>query len=103
MNNSDKLFIGCKKNELINTLDSGMIKEAVQQYALVDDFILDIFRLYDGDKRGTLEKYLEDQNKIKEKIKTEGIKKAEIDKKLVGFIEEYGKNARDMYEEIKKL
>lgn len=103
MNESDKLFIQCKKSELINVLDSGMIKEAVQQYTLVDNFILDIFRLYDGDKRGILEKYLNDQNKLKDKIKTEGKNKAELDKKLVSLIDEYGKNSVDMYEEIKKL
>lgn len=103
MNESDKLFIQCKKDELINVLDSGMIKEAVQQYTLVDNFILDIFRLYDGDKREILEKYLNDQNKLKDKIKTEGKNKAELDKKLVSLIDEYGKNSVDLYEEIKKL
>lgn len=103
MNNSDKLFIQCKKNELINTLDSGMVKEAVQQYALVDGFILDVFRLFDKVEYKTFENYLNDQNKLKEQIKAEGTDKEAVDKKIVTLIEEYGKNARDMYEEIKKL
>jgi len=103
MNDSDDLFIKCKKNELINLLDSGMIKEAVQQFALVDGFVLDVFRLFDGDKRIALEKYLHDQNKLKEKIKTEGMVKADLDEKLTKLVEEYGKNAQEMYKEIKKL
>jgi len=103
MDETDKLFIKMKKNRLINTLDSGLIKEAVQQYDLVDAFVEDVFRLYDGDKRKGLEDYIHKQNKLKDDIKVEGNKKADIDKIIVEKIEQYGKNALEMYEEIKKL
>lgn len=101
MSDINKIIIDYKMNELNNILDSGTIKEAMAQFALVDSCILEI--LPHLTKTKTFETYLIDQLKIKETITELEKDKAKISEKQSKLINEYGDNARDIYEELKKL
>lgn len=101
MNKASELYVKQKKEQLIDTLDSGTIKEPIQQYALIDNFVLDILLVHDN--KTELEKYLKLQDDLKTKIKDENKKLEKQQKTIAELINEYGNNAREMYEEIKKL
>lgn len=97
---SNQLYIQCKKNDLFNILDSGTVKDEMAQYALIDGFVLDVFQKHP--QQQTFIQYLNDQNKLKDLIKELGLKRQQIDEQITKHIQDYGNNARDMYNLIKE-
>jgi hypothetical protein len=107
-NNIDKTIVQLvdewKKTDLIDMLDSGAVKEALPQFELINKFIVDIIP---NNPKPSFKRYLTDQLEIREKIRKLGTEKdktiEKLNKQIEKLVEEYGNNAREMYEQIKKL
>jgi len=111
MDETDRLYVEIKRNNLLNILESGTVAEAMDQYALVEGYVLDVVQKLPEDRRKKLERFLRDQHEIKntirkkkEQIDSIMLKKPEIimQQDIQGLIDEQASNSREIYSWIQK-
>ena len=96
MNGSVKLYVELVKNEMIETLESGSIRDPMQQYKYIDTVLQRFLLLNIENVNKAIVKYFEDQKKVKDDMEKA---MAEYQKHL----DVYADNCKNIYEEIKKL
>ena len=95
MDKSQEAYLKSLKKEMIDALESGLLKPE-EQYQMVNNTIKNMFLVRDDKITLTCLKYLDDQEKLTEQIKE---KNAEI----IKLQSEYVENVKKIYEQIKKL
>jgi hypothetical protein len=95
MDETDQLYIQLIKQEMIDALESGILKPE-QQYAMVDSVVQRLLRLKDENIVNVVKQYIDDQGTLKTKITT-------LQKDMEKTMDEYAENVKNMYEQIKKL
>jgi len=95
MDKSQEAFLKSLKKDMIDALESGLLKPE-EQYQMVNNTIKNMFLVRDDKITLTCLKYLDDQEKLTDSIKE---KNAEI----IKLQSEYVENVKKIYEQIKKL
>ena len=95
MDKSQEAFLKSLKKDMIDALESGLLKPE-EQYQMVNNTIKHMFLVRDDKITLTCLKYLDDQEKLTDSIKE---KNAEI----IKLQSEYVENVKKIYEQIKKL
>ena len=95
MDKSQEAYLKSLKKEMIDALESGLLKPE-EQYQMVNNTIKNMFLVRDDKITLTCLKYLDDQEKLTDSIKE---KNAEI----IKLQSEYVENVKKIYEQIKKL
>lgn len=96
MNKHEKLYMEMVKNQTVNTLESGGIEDPGLQISFIEDQLQKLILLKDEGFTDNIEKYTGIQNALKEKRKN-------LIKEVIKCDDEYAENAKNIYEEIKKL
>ena len=96
MDEKDRLYIDITKKEMKATLESGTLKNPMQQYAYIDSVLKNLLMINNPVLNSVAKKYFEDQKAVSAKIE---LARNEQQKAL----DEYAQNCKDIYEQIKKL
>lgn len=92
----DKRRLKSIKERAVAILESGHVTDPNAQYELVNSAVVDILQFKDKVVCDEIIKYLDDQDKLKKQIEDK-------QKELQKLMDEYGDNAKDIYEMIKKI
>lgn len=95
MDKSQEAFLKSLKKDMIDALESGLLKPE-DQYRTVNSTIKSMFLVRDDKITLTCLKYLDDQEKLTDKIK-------ELTDEITKLQTEYVENVKKIYEQIKKL
>lgn len=96
MDESETLYVELVKEEMIGTLESGALREPMQQYQYIDTVLQRLLLLKDPQINSVCKKYFLDQKKIKQDME-------KSQKEYQRLLDIYADNCKDIYEEIKKL
>lgn len=96
MDDGKKLFIDRTKKEMKETLESGVMEDATQQYAYVDNIVKQLILVGDIDIVNAANEYFKTQEQIKKEI-------VEKQKEIQTLMDKYASNSKEIYEEIQKL
>ena len=95
MDKSQEAYLKSLKKDMIDALESGLLKPE-EQYQMVNNTIKHMFLVRDDKITLTCLKYLDDQEKLTEQIK-------EKNSEIIKLQSEYVENVKKIYEQIKKL
>jgi len=95
MDKSQEAFLKSLKKDMIDALESGLLKPE-EQYQMVNNTIKHMFLVRDDKITLTCLKYLDDQEKLTDSIK-------EKNSEIIKLQSEYVENVKKIYEQIKKL
>jgi len=95
MDKSQEAYLKSLKKEMIDALESGLLKPE-EQYQMVNNTIKNMFLVRDDKITLTCLKYLDDQEKLTDQIK-------EKNSEIIKLQSEYVENVKKIYEQIKKL
>ena len=92
----ERFYIKLMQKQITEKLETGLIKDAPQQYAFIEELMQKLVLLNNKKINEKIGLYFEVQDTVKDKVK-------ELQEKLQGLSDQYAKNVTKMYEEIKKL
>jgi len=95
MDKSQEAYLKALKKDMIDALESGLLKPE-EQYQMVNNTIKNMFLVRDDKITLTCLKYLDDQEKLTDSIK-------EKNSEIIKLQSEYVENVKKIYEQIKKL
>lgn len=96
MDEETKFFIQIMQHKIKNLLESGIITDPREQQTIIGDILEKLYLLRNQEINEMLKKYYTDQWKI---LKESEKPQEQINKNT----DEYTKNMKDLYEELKKL
>ena len=96
MDDMKRLYVDLEKKNLENTFTSGAVKDPAAQYSYLENSLHKLLLINDPVFTSVISKYFDEQRKLQEEIE-------KLQQGMQERMDQYGKNAKEIYEEIKKL